>query len=349
MLKEGRKYSRLRNQIIRVLNDGERSVWDVIQNLDTHLSDSLKIIEDMIKREEIYVSGYKIGLDKRTNNCKYDIRCGCCDGRGVIINNFGDFYKEYLKLVESRPEPIEDYDQGYISPEDVMRRVAFIYERGDLEGSRIMLLGDDDLCSLALATTEMPEKIVVLEIDDRLVKYINRVAESNGYKVEARTYDAREELPEDIRKSFDVFITDPVETIPGIRLFLSRAVSSLKEEGDAGYFGLTLQESSLAKWKMIEEMILKMNFVITDILRNFSVYPNENNISRSLENYIIFREIERILGMKSFPDVEFYKSSLIRIEAVGEPVPLTVGYVDLSRDMYVDDEAWVTAMATKEV
>lgn len=346
-MREGRKFNRIRNQILRTLSNGQKSIWEVVRNVDAHLSDAIKILEEMIKRGEIYITGQKLSSDIKVND--FVVKCGRCEGRGVVLEQFEEFYNTYLNLIRDRPVPVEEYDQGYISPEDVMRRVAFIYERGDLEGSKIMVLGDDDLCSLALATTDLPEKIVVLEIDDRLVKYINKIAERYKFRIDARLYDAREELPESLKRSFDVFITDPVETLPGIELFLSRAVSALKEEGDAGYFGLTIQEASLAKWRKIEEIILKMNFVITDILRDFSVYPNEDNICRSLENYIVFREIERILGVRSFPDVDFYRSSLVRIEAVGEPIVFTAGHVELNKDMYVDEEAWVTAMATKEV
>ena len=348
-MKEERKYRRIRNQILRSLSKKERSIWDVIVNQDTHLSEVLEVISSLLESKEILVDDSKLKLNVEYKYSQIDVRCKLCGGRGIVIDEFDYAYKKYLEIVKNRPTPEEKYDQGYIAPQDVMRRVAFMYERGDVEGTRIMIIGDDDLCSLALASTEMPEKITVMEIDERLVNYINKMAEKYEFNVEARIYDARRELPEEHKNGYDVFVTDPVETIPGIALFLSRAVSSLKEEGDSGYFGLTHQESSLKKWKNIEEMLLQMNFAITDLIRDFSVYPNEENIGTSLENYIVYRHIEKMLGKRSFPDVDFYRSTLVRVEAVETPEPLVKGDVEITREMYVDDEAWVTAMATKEV
>ena len=348
-MKEERKYKRIRNQILRNLSRGDKSIWEVIVNQDTHLSEVLEIISKMLESGEISVENSKLKINKDYDFPFKNVRCEWCGGRGITIKEFSYAYEKYIEMVKNRPSPVDKYDQGYIAPEDVMRRVAYMYERGDVEGVRIMIIGDDDLCSLALASTEMPERITVMEIDERLVNYINKMAQKYGFNVDAHIFDARKDLPKEFEKSYDVFVTDPVETIPGIALFLSRAVSSLKEEGDSGYFGLTHQESSLKKWKKIEEMLLQMNFAITDMLRDFSVYPNEENIEISLNNYLIYRKIEKLLGRSVRPDVDFYRSTLIRVEAVDTPEPLVKGDVEITKEMYVDDESWVTALATKEV
>ena len=53
---------------------------------------------------------------------------------------------------------------------------SFVYERGNLIGKRILVIGDDDLFSLAAALTGLPSWVVVLEKDPRLVAFINHVA-----------------------------------------------------------------------------------------------------------------------------------------------------------------------------
>ena len=275
----------------------------------------------------------------------YDIRCPNCKGRGIVEDPFG-ILKEYKNIASQRPKPTADYDQGYIKEEDVMRRIAFIYERGDLEDAKIIVIGDDDLISLGMALTGLPKRIVVLEIDDRLIKFINENAKKYGFPVEARKFDVRNDIDEDLRRNFDVFITDPVETIEGITLFLSRAASGLRGEGSAGYFGLTHLEASLKKWQEIERRLLSMNFVITDMLRDFNVYPMSNNLELAAEDYIVYREIAKITNNTRI-DADFYRSTLIRIEAVGDIKPLVSGSVELKEEIYVDNESLVTAMATR--
>ncbi|HDM25199.1 MAG TPA: putative methyltransferase, partial [Thermoplasmatales archaeon] len=156
--------------------------------------------------------------------------------------------------------------------------------------------------------------------------------------IEAFTYDVQEPLSKDLKKCFDVFISDPVETIPGIRLFLSRGVSALKGVGSSGYFGLTTLEASVKKWYEIQKILHSMGFVITDIIRKFSIYGGEENFLRE-ENLPIVKKI------KEKVDFDWYSSSFYRIEAVKEPKPAVTGRCIITREMYVDDESWATGLS----
>ncbi len=91
-------------------------------------------------------------------------------------------------------------------------------------------------------------------------------------------------------KRFDIYVTGPVEALPGIRLFLSRAAASLLGRGSSGYFGLTTLEASKMKCYRIQQMLLEMDFVVTDIKRKFDV-------------------IFRMVGVKM--DCDWYTSSFI--------------------------------------
>ena len=134
-----------------------------------------------------------------------------------------------------------------------------------------------------------------------------------------------------------MFVTDPVETIPGLKLFLSRGVSTLRGEGCSGYFGITTLEASRRKWYLIQKMIHDMGFTITDIRRKFNVYPGEDkNFFRFQEKLPIVKE----LGLKI--DYDWYKSSLYRIEAIRRPKPLVEGEMIIDEKVYKDEESWAT-------
>ncbi len=185
---------------------------------------------------------------------------------------------------------------------------------------RIFVVGDDDLFSIAASLTGMPEKVVVVDIDERLINFINRMADEYSLSVEAFVYDVQQAFPDEFKKKFDVFVTDPVETIPGLKLFLSRGVSTLKGVGGAGYFGITTLEASRKKWYEIQRMIHDMGFVITDLMRRFNVYPeDEKNFFRFQEKLPIVKHLQVKV------DYNWYNSTLFRIEAVKEPSPLVEG------------------------
>ncbi len=335
---------RIRNQILQALYRRDMSVYELIDKQDASLPEFFELIQEMEREGVVRVENGKIGLTERgLKLCEDlgvkevgDFTCKSCEGTGYTIA-FEDVLKDYAEIAKDRPEAIEKYDQGFISLDGVVRRVQFLYERGDLLNSEIFVVGDDDLFSLASALTGFPKRVFVVDIDERLIDFINRKAEELGLPVEAQVYDVQQAFPDELRGKFDVFVTDPVETIPGIKLFLSRGVSTLRGEGCSGYFGLTTLEASRKKWYEIQKMIHEMGFVITDIRRKFNVYPQEE------KNFFRFQDklpIVKRLGAKV--DYNWYKSCLYRIEAIKKPKPLVEGEMIIDEKVYKDEESWAT-------
>lgn len=263
---------------------------------------------------------------------KRDYTCSGCEGRGIDLGKISQWIREFDNLTQGRPEPIVTYDQGYITTATVMSRVALMAERGDLEDKKLLVLGDDDLLSLAAGLTGMPKEIVVLEIDDRLVNYINDKAQKLEVPVRAFKYDFREKLPDQFVGYFDTFNTDPPETIEALEVCMTRGLSGLKGEGCAGYFGLTRTEASLKKWNLFQMMLVsKFKVAITDIIDNFNHYVNWDYLLGSIRDDYNFVQVK--------PKLNWYRSSMYRIETVSgfakienKPMPC---------ELYVDEEALV--------
>ncbi|MFN3383843.1 MAG: bis-aminopropyl spermidine synthase family protein [Archaeoglobaceae archaeon] len=331
---------RLQMQIIQALLRGGNSVYEAIDRQDGSLPEFLEALEELRSKGivkfdsgKIYISDKNLAEKFREINAK----CNLCSGTGYAIDEFySSVLLRYKEICKNRPPAIEKFDQGFISEEGVVRRLEFIHERGDIYG-KFFIVGDDDLFSLALSLTELPKEVVVVDVDERLVNFINKVSKEKSLNVSAFVYDVQKELPGEFKKTFDVFVTDPVETIGGIKLFFSRGVSALKGIGSSGYFGLTTLEASRKKWFEIQKMILDMGFVITDIRRRFNVYPAEEKSYRRFEEKL---PIFKILGVKT--DYDWYTSSLFRIEAVRDPRPLVEGEMIIDEGVYKDEESLAT-------
>jgi hypothetical protein len=268
--------------------------------------------------------------------------CPACEGKGIRLPEA--WWRRFRELTEERPLPVAEYDQGFMRPEDAVARVAFMHRMGDVADREIVLIGDDDLVSVALAVTGLPRRIVVIDVDERLGAFIERANREQGFAIEFRPLDIRRPLPPDLTQRFDVFVTDPVETVPGFELFLSRAAASLRGRYAAGYFGLTTLEASLSKWHRLQQLVLRMNFVITDVLRDFSLYPErENRWERFYASYAMM-SLFHIEG--HLPDRDWYRSSFFRIEAVAPPQPTILGECALSEtELYFDEETLATPRA----
>lgn len=333
--------------ILEQLLDGPRSYWALLRSSRRHAAEFIADLRELLSSGliEYDESGFSLTPEGRVLAARHGIRprrnviCPSCSGRGVtLFSEFDAMLQRFRQITRNRPEAISLYDQGAVTPEVSVLRVAYMYEQGDLAGRDLLLLGDDDLTSIAAALSGLPRRIHVAEADERLVAFIADVSRSQGWDdyLTVEPYDVRWALPERLRARFDVFITDPVETLEGILLFLSRGTEALRERG-AGYFGLTQLESSMAKWREIQRGVLEMGYAITAILPQFQEYALDHVLDN---DWRIVTEAPVELGP---PDVLFYTSSLVRLQLVGAPQPLYSGPVLMGRELYYDDEAYATS------
>lgn len=265
--------------------------------------------------------------------------CTNCEGRGISLVKYEDLLERFKKAVIGRPEAIVEYDQGYVTPETTVSRVALLAQKGDIQGKELLILGDDDLLSIAAALSGLPKRVVVVEIDERIVSFINEVAAREGLSIETINLDLRNPLPERILRSFDTFWTDPPETVEALELFIGRGIAGLKGPGCAGYFGITYVESDKFKWRQFQNLITgKLGAVITDMITNFNEYVNWNYLLDTIRN-----DIE---PLTVFPGLNWYRSTQFRIEVL-EDTPV-YNEPATGKEIYVDKDALVYTGSLKE-
>lgn len=282
-----------------------------------------------------------------------NVTCKECGGSGFEFGPFHEAYDRFVPLLAKRPPAEATYDQGALVADSVFRRLSMMYSKGDVADQKILLLGDDDLLSIALALTGLPREIVVVEIDVRLCDFIERVARENDLSLRVICQDARDRLPADLRAQFDTFVTDPSETIQGLLLFVEKGLAMLAPGGGrAGYFGVTLIEASMLKWNLWERHLLQNHaLVFTHISEPFSLYGTgvETGIGGShppetSKNAAGHGVRVDFPPMQRAPRQPWYRSSFFRVETLKEFVPPT-DYDSNPRDeLYQDaeslDEAW---------
>lgn len=233
------------------------------------------------------------------------------DGRALAA-----LARRYRKLAAERPAATDAFDQGHLTLDSLMDRVAELAAWGDLfEGVRIAVMGDDDLFSIALGLSGAPAKVTVFEIDERLTAFIGELAERHRLPVEVYTHDLRKPLPRSHRGRYDVFVCDPSETRAGLRMFVGRGLSALAPgAGRAGYFGVTLVESDYEKWRELQAWLAAQPVVISQIRPEQGFY----------ENWPTQLEEARAFGHVAFErkaKAPWYRSALWRLETLDGFVP----------------------------
>jgi predicted methyltransferase len=336
---------RIESKILNELAESKKSLWKLLEKSDFLLTDFISTInklykKGLVKADKNFLTLTQKGrkmINKEALNFKSRL-CDKCSGKRILLNKtFTKILKEYRKITKGRPSPTLKFFQGYMNAYDVIARVAFIHFSNDLENKKFVLIGDDDLLSIALALTNLPRKICVLDIDERLGSFIEKINKKYRFEVDFYPYNVAEPLPKKFVGKFDVFSSEPLETLSGLKAFIVRGVSCLKENS-SGYFGLTRAEASYKKWLEIEKILTKMNCVITDLISGFSKYPT------SYENISYENFVKRIcFPVEKNNNIEWYKSSLFRFEVIGKPKPIVqpnkkikVEFFDPKEDITLD-------------
>ena len=176
---------------------------------------------------------------------------------------------ELTEIAATAPSVDLAIDQSHCTVETKVRRALYLLRETSLSRSSLLLLGDDDLTSIAVALVAqrygVAANVTVLDVDERVVEFI----EQHAPEADCRVHDLREPLPDDLRGAFGVVMTDPPYTVEGAALFLARAVSALRESGEVLLcFGPKDHADSLELYRRM----VSMGLYPRALHRNFSEY-----------------------------------------------------------------------------
>lgn len=299
----------LERKILAALNEKNLSFWELLEKLDFGEAETLKTLEELQKKGKIK-AGKKI-ISKLPK-------------KKVLNAVDKKIFYEFNKLTSQINPLNSEYYQERVSIKDIIKKLAFIDKREDLFNAELVFLGDDDFCSIAAMLTKKPKNITVLEIDPEIINTINKISkrfEKKGYpKIECIQLDLSKKIPKQLRNKFDVFICEPPEAINGMESFISNGLSLMKQEGCAGYIGLTRIESSGKKWHAIQKKLINSNAFVSDALRQFESYPLFSKEATDLKNTPLYKKIFFNPGKQN---ANWWSSSLVRIELTKKPKPFT--------------------------
>jgi predicted methyltransferase len=310
-------------QIVLRLSRGSASIWEIIEATDGTIVETYEACRRLLDRGEVsFDSGrFSLAAAARKAYARY------------LRDGFAEVLARYREIIAEVPGARVEFFQQRITPEDLFRRIDFMYRRGDLAGREIFILGDDDYLSIALALAGITESITVVEIDARITDSIQDKARSLSLPIEVAEYNAADPLPENLAGKFDTFVTDPVETAKGFTATIARGVAALRHPG-AVYFGLTEIECPPVRWHAFQKMFNDARLVVTDILRDHTHYVDKlehDPTTFKLYTHAPF-PIEGVV-----PDFRWYRSSFYRLVTLDTPVPPIRGKIDFNSSFYEDD------------
>ena len=207
-----------------------------------------------------------------------DPDCAACGGRGLIVpDELAATVRRLAVVAGQAPAANVELDQAHCTVETKVRRVLALDEAGALDGKRVLVLGDDDLVSVALRLLAERHGIgagirslVVVELDGRLRAFLRQRLRGAPFATEVVEHDLREPLPDRLRATADTVFTDPPYTTAGASLFVSRAAQAAAGPGADVFlcFGPRRPDETLA----VQRAIAGMGLTVQRLARNFNDY-----------------------------------------------------------------------------
>jgi N4-bis(aminopropyl)spermidine synthase len=216
--------------------------------------------------------------------------CPTCAGRGAMVSGeLSPVAAELTKAARRAPRPKLELDQCHCTVGTKLRRVLALDEADALVGRRILLLGDDDLVSLAIravvrrfGSDATVSHLAVLDVDAQLLDFLQAELGDVPFPFTCVRHDLREPLPVAITGAFDTVVTDPPYTLPAARLFLSRAAEALD---GAGNVFLSFGSRRPGATFELQRAIGDMGFAIRRLVPDFNDYVGAGALGGTSQLY----------------------------------------------------------------
>ncbi|MGH8904004.1 MAG: bis-aminopropyl spermidine synthase family protein [Egibacteraceae bacterium] len=197
--------------------------------------------------------------------------CSSCDGFGFSSPATLAFAEDVMR---HRPSAVTAIDQCHLDAASLLRRLAAVSALRPVSCSRVAFVGDDDLASIALLRSGPPARLLLVDIDERILNVVGAEAKRLGVtdRVVLEQLDLSaaadvSRLMDRHGESFDLVVTDPPYAEGGMRTFVGTglrlaayggeihiAVPALIAESWTDELLLTVQSELLACGFVIERV-----------------------------------------------------------------------------------------------
>jgi N4-bis(aminopropyl)spermidine synthase len=185
------------------------------------------------------------------------------------------------------PRAVAALDHVSATPATMAARAGYFSGRYALDGATVLCVGDHDLTSVAVALAEPGAEVLVVDVDQRILAFIDRVAAERGLDITTAFADLRVGLPASFRGRADVAFTDPPYTPEGVGLFMARGLEGLRRSGREriglayGFAG-----RQLARGFRTQAVLHELRLVIEALVPGFNRFEGAEAIGAASDLYV---------------------------------------------------------------
>ncbi|USX51047.1 bis-aminopropyl spermidine synthase family protein [Lentzea sp. HUAS12] len=233
-----------------------------------------------------------LGDDAESSDDRYRIAPGVVASYraefGVAgVRDHTDVLRQILVDIADVPPPLSSLDHVQATAETALNRAVWLDSTYDLAGKRLLCLGDHDLTSLAVAAVNPHVSITVVDLDERLLEFIDSRAEARGLDIRTLHCDMRFGLPQAVLESADLVFSDPPYTAEGMGLFAGRGIEALEDiAGGRILLAYGFSDRTPALGLKVQQELLKLGLVFEAVLPAFHRFDGAQAIGSAADLYV---------------------------------------------------------------
>ena len=170
----------------------------------------------------------------------------------------------------------------------IVRRARHLAGRYALAGRHLVCLGDHDLTAVAVALLVPGATVSVVDIDERLLAYLDAVSDRLGLDLGLYAADLRLGLPRALREDADLVFSDPPYSLDGVDLFVRRGVEALADRpGTSVLFCYGTAERGAERMLDIQGLLVRLHLVLEALLPGFNRYHGAHAIGAASALWVV--------------------------------------------------------------
>jgi N4-bis(aminopropyl)spermidine synthase len=203
------------------------------------------------------------------------------------VRDHTDVLRQILVDIADVPPPLSSLDHVQATAETALNRAVWLNATYDLAGRRLLCLGDHDLTSLAVAAVNPHVSITVVDLDERLLEFIDSRAAARGLDIRTLHCDMRFGLPSSVPESFDLVFSDPPYTPEGMGLFAGRGIEALEDIASGRLLlAYGFSDRTPALGLKVQQELQKLGLVFEAILPAFHRFDGAQAIGSAADLYV---------------------------------------------------------------